>query len=54
MRPHGGGLSFGSLALAENPALRGLGIVCAVGIGWCLFATFFFIVPLYAWRGRRH
>ena len=42
---------FGSLALAQNPALRGLGVVCAFGIGWCLFATFLFIVPLYAWRG---
>ncbi len=42
---------FGSLALAQNPALRGLGVVCAFGVGWCLFATFFFIMPLYAWRG---
>ncbi len=44
---------FASLALARNPALQGLGIVCAVGVAWCLVATFFFIVPLYAWRGVR-
>ncbi len=42
---------FGSLGLAQNPALRGLGIVCAFGVAWCLFATFLFILPLYAWRG---
>ncbi len=42
---------FGSLALAENPALRGMGMVCAFGIAWCLVATFLFIIPLYAWRG---
>jgi predicted RND superfamily exporter protein len=42
---------FGSLVLAETPALRGLGIVCAFGIAWCLVSTFLFILPLYAWRG---
>ncbi len=43
-------VGFGSLATAENPALRGLGIVCATGVAWCLFSTFFFILPAYAWR----
>jgi predicted RND superfamily exporter protein len=44
---------FASLALAKNPALQGLGIVCALGVAWCLFATFFFILPAYLWRGAR-
>jgi predicted RND superfamily exporter protein len=41
---------FGSLAFARNPSLRGLGIVCALGVAWCLFATIFFIVPAYIWK----
>ena len=41
---------FGSLALAHNPALRGLGIVCALGVAWSLFSTLFFILPAYLWR----
>lgn len=44
---------FGSLATAENPALRGLGTVCALGVGWCLVSTFFFVLPLAVWRDRR-
>jgi len=40
---------FGSLAIAHNPALRGLGIVCAVGIACCLFSTIFFILPRISW-----
>lgn len=44
---------FGSLASAYNPALRGLGIVCALGVFWCLVATFLFIVPVYVWRRYR-
>ena len=36
---------FLSLVTATNPALSGLGIVCGVGVAWCLFSTFFFIVP---------
>ncbi|HEX4086328.1 MAG TPA: MMPL family transporter [Chthoniobacteraceae bacterium] len=38
---------FGSLAIAHNPALRGLGVVCAIGIACCLFSTIFFILPAY-------
>jgi predicted exporter len=38
---------FGSLAIAHNPALRGLGIVCAIGISCCLLSTIFFILPAY-------
>ncbi len=41
---------FGSLITAQNPALRGLGAVCAFGVGWCLFATFCFILPICLWR----
>ena len=44
---------FASLALAKNPALQGLGIVCALGVAWCLFATFFFILPASIWRSSR-
>jgi len=44
---------FGSLGLAANPALRGLGVVCALGVAWCLFATLFFVLPAYAWRGAK-
>jgi predicted RND superfamily exporter protein len=38
---------FGSLAIASNPALRGLGAVSAIGIACCLFSTIFFILPAY-------
>ena len=44
---------FGSLAFAHNPSLRGLGIVCAIGVAWCLFATLFFILPAYVWKGGK-
>ncbi len=44
---------FGSLGLAHNPALSTLGIVCALGIAWCLFSTIFFILPAYVARGSR-
>jgi predicted RND superfamily exporter protein len=39
---------FGSLALARNPALTGLGIACALGIFWSLVATIFFTLPAMA------
>jgi predicted RND superfamily exporter protein len=39
---------FGSLALARNPALTGLGIACAIGIFWNLLATIFFALPAMA------
>ncbi len=39
---------FGSLALARNPALTGLGIACAIGIFWSLVATIFFTLPAMA------
>jgi predicted RND superfamily exporter protein len=44
---------FASLAFAENPALRSLGSVCAIGVAWCAFATLCFILPAYAWRGAK-
>ena len=44
---------FGSLGLADNPALSSLGLVCALGVGCCLFSTLFFILPAYLWRGYR-
>jgi predicted RND superfamily exporter protein len=39
---------FGSLALARNPALTGLGTACAIGIFWSLLATIFFALPAMA------
>jgi predicted RND superfamily exporter protein len=37
---------FGSLMLARNPALSGLGTVCALGVGWCLASSLLFVLPL--------
>ena len=39
---------FGSLGLARNPSLSGLGIACAIGIFWSLMATLFFTLPAAA------
>jgi predicted RND superfamily exporter protein len=39
---------FGSLGLARNPSLSGLGIACAIGIFWSLLATIFFTLPAMA------
>lgn len=36
---------FGALMLASNPALSGLGFVCATGVAWCLLASFLLLVP---------
>jgi len=44
---------FGSLGLARNPSLSGLGIACAIGIFWSLVATIFFILPAAALTERR-
>ncbi len=46
-------VGFGSLAWAQNPALRGLGLVCSIGIAWCLLATFIFVLPACALVTRR-
>ncbi|MGI8890174.1 MAG: MMPL family transporter [Chthoniobacterales bacterium] len=39
---------FGSLGLANNPTLSGLGVACAIGLVWSLFATIFFTLPAAA------
>ncbi len=39
---------FGSLGVARNPSLSGLGIACAIGIFWSLVATIFFTLPAAA------
>ncbi len=39
---------FGSLGVAHNPTLRGLGIACAIGLSWSLAATLFFTLPAAA------
>jgi predicted RND superfamily exporter protein len=37
---------------AQNPALSGLGTVCAIGVFWCLLTTFFYMVPAFAFLQR--
>jgi predicted RND superfamily exporter protein len=39
---------FGSLGFANNPTLSGLGLACAIGLGWSLAATIFFTLPAAA------
>lgn len=39
-------IGFASLLLAENPALRGLGIVCAIGVLYSLILTCLVLLPL--------
>lgn len=44
---------FGALLVAQNPALKGLGLVCAVGVTCCLVSSLFFGVPVLALLLRR-
>jgi uncharacterized protein len=44
---------FAVLIPAQNPALSGLGLVCAIGVFWCLLTTFFYMVPAFAFLQRR-
>ena len=39
---------FAVLIPTKNPALSGLGMVCAIGVLWCLLTTFFYMVPAFA------
>jgi len=39
---------FGALMAAQNPALKGLGTVCALGVFSCLVSSIFFAVPMMA------
>ena len=41
-------VGFGSLGLANNPTLAGLGIACAIGLFWSLATTVFFTLPAAA------
>ena len=41
---------FGALALAKNPALAGLGILCATGVLWSLAAALLIAAPVAAAR----
>jgi uncharacterized protein len=43
---------FGSLMLAKNPALSGLGTLCALGVFWCLISSVLFALPMY-FAGRK-
>jgi uncharacterized protein len=45
---------FAVLIPAQNPALSGLGIVCAIGVFWCLLTTFFYMVPAFAYLQLRN
>jgi predicted RND superfamily exporter protein len=44
---------FAVLIPAQNPALSGLGIVCAIGVFWCLLTTLFYMVPAFAYLQLR-
>ncbi|HEY5778019.1 MAG TPA: MMPL family transporter [Terrimicrobiaceae bacterium] len=45
---------FGSLMLAQNVALSGLGTICAIGVAWCLLASLLIVTPgTVAMRPRR-
>lgn len=44
---------FGSLMFAQNPALKGLGTVCAIGVSSCLVSSILFAVPVMALIHRR-
>jgi predicted RND superfamily exporter protein len=44
---------FAVLVPAQNPALSGLGIVCAIGVFWCVLTTFFYMVPAFAYLQLR-
>jgi uncharacterized protein len=46
-------VGFGSLAWAQNPALRGLGLLCGIGVAWCLLVMFVFVLPACALVTRR-
>ena len=45
---------FGSLMLAQNVSLSGLGTICAIGVAWCLLASLLIVTPgtviLRRWR----
>ncbi|HET7239496.1 MAG TPA: MMPL family transporter, partial [Terrimicrobiaceae bacterium] len=36
---------FGSLMLAQNVALSGLGTICAIGVAWCLLVSLLIVTP---------
>ena len=44
---------FGALMFAQNPALKGLGTVCALGVTCCLLSSLLFGVPMLALLLRR-
>jgi uncharacterized protein len=46
-------IGFITLAWAYNPALGGLGLLCGIGVGWCMITTFIFVLPASAIFARR-
>jgi predicted RND superfamily exporter protein len=46
-------IGFITLAWSYNPALRGLGFVCGIGVGWCMITTFIFVLPTSALLVRK-
>jgi predicted RND superfamily exporter protein len=46
-------IGFITLAWSYNPALRGLGLLCGLGVGWCLLTAFVFVLPACALLLRR-
>jgi len=44
---------FGALVFARNTALNGLGLICAIGIFWCLISSVLFVLPVFYLRRRK-
>jgi len=46
-------VGFGSLALASNPSLAGLGKLCAIGVASCLLVSLVFLAPTAIYLAKR-
>ncbi len=46
-------IGFVTLAWSYNPALRGLGLLCGIGVAWCMITTFIFVLPACALLARK-
>jgi uncharacterized protein len=44
---------FGSLMIAQNASLSGLGTICAIGVAWCLLASLLIVTPGMAILARQ-
>lgn len=46
-------IGFITLAWSYNPALRGLGLLCGLGVAWCMITTFLFVLPACALLAKK-